>query len=170
MTKLDWESCYSVLELRPEATLEEVEKSWKRLSKLNHPDQHRQGSKSYFLALEKQKQLNAAHDILKAGLSARAQTPPGNPAAAAPPPAEPEIKVSTKQKQAAWSESAFFWLSLLGGSFLFFLSLCRDLLRMLLPCLAVENHPFFCDLVSVIAFGITTWLFLRLLKLSETKT
>ncbi|MBY0359572.1 MAG: J domain-containing protein [Candidatus Obscuribacterales bacterium] len=161
MTKLDWESCYGVLELRPGATLKEVNKAWKRLSKLNHPDQYGQGSKAYFQALEKQKQLNAAHDFLKARLRATNQVPPADPAPQTPPP---------PPRQSEIKESPLFWLGALYGAFLFFLVLCKDLLRMLVPWLAVEDHALFCDLVSVIAFGITAWLFLRLAKLSGAKT
>lgn len=65
MNTMDYEACYAALELRFGAGLKEVNECWRRLSKKHHPDRHARNPKAHQIALEKQKQLNNARDILK---------------------------------------------------------------------------------------------------------
>jgi len=65
MAAMNFEACYAALELPFGAGLKEVNERWRKLSQIHHPDRHARNPKNYQIALEKQKQLNNARDILK---------------------------------------------------------------------------------------------------------
>lgn len=65
MATMNFEACYAALELPFGAGLKEVNERWRKLSRIHHPDRHARNPKHYQIALEKQKQLNNARDILK---------------------------------------------------------------------------------------------------------
>ncbi len=65
MANMDFESCYKALELPFGVGLGEVNERWRKLSRIHHPDRHARNPKNYQIALERQKQLNNARDILK---------------------------------------------------------------------------------------------------------
>lgn len=65
MANMDFEACYRALELPFGAGLKEINERWRKLSRIHHPDRHARNPKNYQIALEKQKQLNNARDILK---------------------------------------------------------------------------------------------------------
>lgn len=65
MATMDYEACYAALELKFGAGLKEVNQSWRKLSRKHHPDVHARDPKAHRVALEKQKQINNARDILK---------------------------------------------------------------------------------------------------------
>lgn len=65
MSNMDFETCYTALELPFGAGLKEINERWRKLSRIHHPDRHARNPKNYLIALEKQKQLNNARDILK---------------------------------------------------------------------------------------------------------
>lgn len=65
MATMDFEACYKALELPFGASLKEINERWRKLSRVHHPDQHMRDPKAYRQALERQKQLNNARDLLK---------------------------------------------------------------------------------------------------------
>lgn len=65
MATMDFEACYTALGLPFGAGLKEVNERWRKLSRVHHPDRHMRDPKAYRQALEKQKQLNNARDLLK---------------------------------------------------------------------------------------------------------
>lgn len=65
MAAMNFEACYAALELPFGAGLKEVNERWRKLSQIHHPDRHARNPKNYQIALEKQKQLNNARDVLK---------------------------------------------------------------------------------------------------------
>lgn len=65
MANMDFEACYRALELPFGAGLREINERWRKLSRIHHPDRHATHPKNYQIALEKQKQLNNARDVLK---------------------------------------------------------------------------------------------------------
>lgn len=65
MAAMNFEACYTALELPFGAGLKQVNERWRKLSQIHHPDRHARNPKNYQIALEKQKQLNNARDILK---------------------------------------------------------------------------------------------------------
>ena len=65
MVQMDYEACYRALQLNFGAGLKEVNESWRKLSRKHHPDLHARDPKAHRQALEKQKQINNARDILK---------------------------------------------------------------------------------------------------------
>ncbi|MBI5173519.1 MAG: J domain-containing protein [Candidatus Melainabacteria bacterium] len=65
MPAMNFEACYAALELPFGAGLKAVNERWRKLSQIHHPDRHARNPKNYQIALEKQKQLNNARDILK---------------------------------------------------------------------------------------------------------
>src|ERR1017187_8929897 len=79
------DAAYALLGLRPGATKAQVNRSWRHLALDVHPDTHHD-----WTAVEKQradermKQLNAAHDLLKALF--RDGAAPSPPPPASPPP------------------------------------------------------------------------------------
>src|SRR5579885_973941 len=80
MANMDFETCYAALELQFGAGLKEINERWRKLSRIHHPDLHARNPKNYQIALEKQKQLNNARDILKKWFEMNPQaTPPRNP-------------------------------------------------------------------------------------------
>lgn len=65
MAQMDYEACYTALQLNFGAGLKEVNERWRKLSRKHHPDLHAHDPKAHRQALEKQKQINNARDILK---------------------------------------------------------------------------------------------------------
>src|SRR5260221_1432649 len=65
MAQMDYEACYTALQLNFGAGLKEVNERWRKLSRKHHPDLHARDPKAHRQALEKQKQINNARDILK---------------------------------------------------------------------------------------------------------
>ena len=65
MANMDFEACYRALELPFGAGLKDINERWRKLSRIHHPDRHARNPKNYQIALERQKQLNNARDILK---------------------------------------------------------------------------------------------------------
>lgn len=65
MTNIDYDACYAALQLIPGASLALINESWRKLSRLHHPDLFACDARAYKKALEKQKQINNARDILK---------------------------------------------------------------------------------------------------------
>lgn len=65
MATMDFEACYTALGLPFGASLKEVNERWRKLSRVHHPDHHMRDPKAYRQALEKQKQLNNAREVLK---------------------------------------------------------------------------------------------------------
>jgi DNA mismatch repair ATPase MutL len=65
MANMDFEVCYRALELPFGAGLKEINERWRKLSRIHHPDRHATHPRNYQIALEKQKQLNNARDVLK---------------------------------------------------------------------------------------------------------
>lgn len=76
MAVMDYEACYAALQLSFGASLKEVNERWRKLSREHHPDRHMRDPKAYKQALEKQKQLNNARDILKTWFEANPASPP----------------------------------------------------------------------------------------------
>ena len=56
---------YEVLQLKQNATTEDIKKAYKNLAKKYHPDMHEQDSDEQKEAAEKFKEINAAHEILE---------------------------------------------------------------------------------------------------------
>ena len=81
MAQMDYEGCYKALQLNFGAGLKEVNESWRKLSRKHHPDLHARDPKAHRQALEKQKQINNARDILKTWfeLNPHAMPPRSNP-------------------------------------------------------------------------------------------
>jgi len=80
MPNMDFETCYAALELQFGAGLKEVNERWRKLSRIHHPDRHARDPKKHHIALEKQKQLNNARDILKKWFEMNPHvTPPRDP-------------------------------------------------------------------------------------------
>lgn len=80
MANMDYETCYSALELQFGAGLKEINERWRKLSRVHHPDRHARDPKKYLFALEKQKQLNNARDVLKKWFELNPNAmPPRNP-------------------------------------------------------------------------------------------
>jgi DnaJ-class molecular chaperone len=65
MKSLSLADCYRILELPNGVPIPTVIDSWRVLSQIYHPDKHKKDSAAYHKALEKQKQLNNARDVLK---------------------------------------------------------------------------------------------------------
>lgn len=76
MTGTDYESCYAALQLNFGAGLKEVNASWRKLSRIHHPDRHMRDPHAYRQALEKQKQLNNARGHLKQWFNSNPNSPP----------------------------------------------------------------------------------------------
>lgn len=76
MATMDFEACYSALELPFGAGLKEVNERWRKLSRIHHPDRHARNPKHYQMALERQKQLNNARDVLKKWFDTNPHTTP----------------------------------------------------------------------------------------------
>ncbi|MBX9694367.1 MAG: J domain-containing protein [Cyanobacteria bacterium] len=76
MAVMDYEACYAALQLNFGACLTEVNERWRKLSRIHHPDRHMSDPKAYRQALEKQKQLNNARDILKKWFEANPHSSP----------------------------------------------------------------------------------------------
>lgn len=181
--------CYDTLELSFGANLKQVEAAWKRLSKLNHPDQFRHDKKKHEQALEKQKQLNHSRDLLKAWLEAKsgqADSPSsGNPSSKREN-GTAETKTSTGQKpQTDWfpdskPESSFCQELLLAFaslshepkpdkySFLLLFSpffgsiwLAASTINLLFPWLAGHYPDWLVTILLAIGFGTTVFLFSR---------
>ncbi|MBX9687163.1 MAG: J domain-containing protein [Candidatus Obscuribacterales bacterium] len=64
-TTASFEDCYKILELEFGANWQTINKQWRKLSILYHPDRHYQNRSAHAEALEKQKQINNARDKLK---------------------------------------------------------------------------------------------------------
>ena len=80
MANMDYETCYAALELHFGASLKQINERWRKLSRVHHPDHHARDPRKYHFALEKQKQLNNARDILKKWFEMNPHvTPPRNP-------------------------------------------------------------------------------------------
>ncbi len=81
MAVMDFEACYTALQLKFGAGLKEVNESWRKLSRKHHPDLHAGDPTAHRQALEKQKQINNARDILKKWFEANphAMPPRSNP-------------------------------------------------------------------------------------------
>ncbi len=62
---INYEACYQMLGIEFGLCFKEVNKAWRRLSMQSHPDKHHANLHSYNQALEKQKQINHARDLLK---------------------------------------------------------------------------------------------------------
>lgn len=73
---MDFEACYTALGLPFGAGLKEVNERWRKLSRVHHPDRHMSDPKAYRQALEKQKQLNNARDLLKKWFEANPHSSP----------------------------------------------------------------------------------------------
>jgi len=93
MSNMDFETCYTALELPFGAGLKEINERWRKLSRIHHPDRHARNPKNYQIALEKQKQLNNARDILKKWFETN-------------PHATPPRSASTSQQSQAQNKSA----------------------------------------------------------------
>lgn len=76
MATMDFEACYTALGLPFGAGLKEVNERWRKLSRVHHPDRHMGDPKAYRQALEKQKQLNNARDLLKKWFDANPHSSP----------------------------------------------------------------------------------------------
>jgi hypothetical protein len=76
MANMEFEACYKALELPFGAGLKEVNERWRKLSRIHHPDRHARNPKNYQIALERQKQLNNARDILKKWLETNPHVAP----------------------------------------------------------------------------------------------
>lgn len=76
MPNMDFETCYAALELPFGAGLKEINERWRKLSRIHHPDRHARDPKKHHIALEKQKQLNNARDVLKKWFDANPHLPP----------------------------------------------------------------------------------------------
>lgn len=76
MAVTDYEQSYATLQLAFGTGLKEVNERWRKLSRIHHPDRHMRDPNAYRQALEKQKQLNNARDILKSWFEANPNSPP----------------------------------------------------------------------------------------------
>lgn len=76
MAVMDYEACYAVLQLNFGAGLKQVNEHWRKLSRIHHPDRHMCDPKAYRQALEKQKQINNARDVLKKWFEENPHSPP----------------------------------------------------------------------------------------------
>lgn len=76
MAIIDFEACYAVLGLPFGAGIKEINERWRKLSRVHHPDRHMRDPKAYRQALEKQKQLNNARDLLKKWFDANPHSSP----------------------------------------------------------------------------------------------
>lgn len=80
MATTDYEAAYAALQLNFGAGLKDVNKRWRKLSRIHHPDRHMRDPNAYRQALEKQKQLNNARDVLKKWFEANPNSvPPKTP-------------------------------------------------------------------------------------------
>ena len=64
MAQMDYDACYTALQLNFGAGLKEVNERWRKLSRKHHPDLHARDPKAHHQALERQKQINNARDML----------------------------------------------------------------------------------------------------------
>ncbi len=76
MADIDYDACYGALQLKFGANWKQVNDAWRRLSRIHHPDQHRRDPSTHKQALEKQKQINNARDVLKKWFETNPATPP----------------------------------------------------------------------------------------------
>lgn len=76
MTTIDYEACYAALELKFGSGLKDINERWRKLSRIHHPDRHMKDQNAYRKALEKQKQLNNARDVLKNWFDSNPHSPP----------------------------------------------------------------------------------------------
>jgi len=58
----DFQDCYRLLELKPDATLEEVKRAYRELVKVWHPDRFTEDALLQQKAQEKLKQINLAYE------------------------------------------------------------------------------------------------------------
>ena len=65
MNEMDIVKALSELGLKPGATVEECHLAWRSLSKKWHPDMHPAGSPEHQEAIDKQRAVNAAYDLVK---------------------------------------------------------------------------------------------------------
>lgn len=61
----NYEECYKILDLDFGATIQQVNMAWRRLSMLHHPDKHNNNPHQHQQALERQKKINNARDVLR---------------------------------------------------------------------------------------------------------
>lgn len=61
----NYEECYKILDLDFGATIQQVNMAWRRLSMLHHPDKHNNNPHQHQQALEYQKKINNARDVLR---------------------------------------------------------------------------------------------------------
>src|SRR6185437_14163699 len=76
MTNIDFDACYAALQLNFGASLNDVQNAWRKLSRIHHPDQHTTNPRAHKQALEKQKQINNARDVLKKWFEQNPDVPP----------------------------------------------------------------------------------------------
>jgi len=79
----NYEECYKILELEFGAALSEINKAWRRLSMIHHPDKHNTNPARYQKALEQQKKINNARDVLRKWFDQNPGAVPPRPAPAA---------------------------------------------------------------------------------------
>jgi len=75
---IDIQECYRLLELPNGASLSEIERSFKELAKVWHPDRFPDGSELWHRANAKLKQLNDEYSNLKSNVGSEQKTTPNN--------------------------------------------------------------------------------------------
>lgn len=66
---MDTETCYKILKLRPEATLEEVRNAYKALVKQWHPDRYHYNPQLKAITEKQLQEINLAYEVLSRHLS-----------------------------------------------------------------------------------------------------
>lgn len=75
-TAPDIDECYRILELRPNASMEQVKQAWRELVKVWHPDRFSNDVNLQRKAQERLKRINGAYDILERHLNSEATPQP----------------------------------------------------------------------------------------------
>lgn len=118
----NYEECYRILELEFGATIQQVNKAWRRLSKLHHPDKHNNNNPhQYQTALERQKKINNARDMLRKWFDLYSGvTPPrsastnssqatGSTSDKGPKERSSQHSNNARQQQDSWSNTNYSW-------------------------------------------------------------
>jgi hypothetical protein len=95
------DECYSILELNPGATAEDIKAAYVDLVKVWHPDRYsHESTRLKSRAEEKLKAINRAYEILRAGKVSK--TPRRSQSGSADPPVNPEVHLSPMRFGDLW--------------------------------------------------------------------
>lgn len=98
---MDIRTCYETLELKPDASIQDVKQAYKDLVNIWHPDRVSNNPRLKQKAEEKLKQINAAHEVLLSHLNSRQEGPVAVEKAPRP---EPKKESTGQQETRAYTD------------------------------------------------------------------